>query len=146
MRCNVISDLCCLGNPCPSLYIMKRHSYKQSILFGTIFFSLTVYADQCRAPHIFILWAEPLLMVRSMSTHEGIRVYTPTVRDSIASTGPHRAAVRSRSRPTPSCAPPVQLAARRSRPRGEEPRLFASGFTLGKCQVNYAKLFEMTYF
>ena len=38
-----------------------------------------MHADQRRAPHVFILWAQPPLMVRPMSTHEGIEVYTPTV-------------------------------------------------------------------
>ena len=70
--------MCPLGDPCPSLYIVKGQSYKQSILFGTISCSFAVHADQRRAPHVFILWAEPPLMVRPMSTHEGIRVYTPT--------------------------------------------------------------------
>jgi len=67
-----------LGDLCPSLYILKGQSYKQSILFGTISYSLAVHADQHRALRVFILWAEPPLMVRSMSTHEGIGVYTPT--------------------------------------------------------------------
>ena len=35
-----------LGDPCPSLYILKGQSYKQSILFGTISCSLAVHADQ----------------------------------------------------------------------------------------------------
>ena len=69
---------CPLGDLCPSLYILKGQSYKQSILFGTITYSLAVHADQRRAPHVFILWTELLLMVRPISTHEAIRVYTPT--------------------------------------------------------------------
>ena len=69
---------CPLGDPCPSLYILKGQSYKQSILFGTIFCNLTMHVDQRRAPHVFISWAEPPLMVRPMSAHEGIGVYTPT--------------------------------------------------------------------
>jgi len=64
--------ICPLGDLCPSLYILKGQSYKQSILFGTISCSLAVHADQHRAPHVFILWAEPPLMVRPMSTYEGI--------------------------------------------------------------------------
>ena len=69
---------CPLGDLCTSLYILKGQSYKQSILFGTISYSLAVHADQHRAPRVFILWAEPPLMVLPMSTHEGIGVYTPT--------------------------------------------------------------------
>ena len=38
-----------------------------------------MHADQRRAPHVFILWAEPPLMVRPISAHEGIGVYTPTI-------------------------------------------------------------------
>ena len=57
---------------------MKGQSYKQSILFGTISCSLAVYADQRRASYVFILCAKPPLMVRPVSTHEGIGVYTPT--------------------------------------------------------------------
>jgi len=68
---------CLLGDLCPFLYILKGQSYKQSILFGTISCSLAVHVDQHRTPHVFILWAEPPLMVRPMSTHEGIGVYTP---------------------------------------------------------------------
>jgi len=63
---------------CPSLYILKEQSYKQSILFGTISCNLAVHADQRRAPHVFILWVVPPLMVRPMSTNEGIGVYTHT--------------------------------------------------------------------
>ena len=68
-----------LGDLCPSLYVVKGQSYKQSIIFGTISYSLAVHVDQRHAPHVFILWAGPPLMVRPMSTHEGIGVYTPTV-------------------------------------------------------------------
>jgi len=67
-----------LGDLCPSLYIVKGQSYKQSILFGTISCNFAVHADQRRAPHVFILWAELPLMVRPMLTHKGIGVYTPT--------------------------------------------------------------------
>jgi len=73
--------ICPLGDLCPSLYILKGQSYKQSILFGTISCSLAVHVDQHRTPHVFILWAEPPLMVRPMSTHEGIGIYTPTVNE-----------------------------------------------------------------
>ena len=45
-----------LGDLCPSLYILKRQSYKQSILFGTISCSPAVHADQHCAPHVFISW------------------------------------------------------------------------------------------
>ena len=38
--------VCPLGDPCPSLYILKGQSYKQSILFGTKSCSLAVHADQ----------------------------------------------------------------------------------------------------
>ena len=71
--------LCFSRGPLPLLiYILKGQSYKQSILFGTISCSLAVHADQHRAPHVFILWAESSVIVRPMSTHEGIGVYTPT--------------------------------------------------------------------
>ena len=56
----------------------KGQSYKQSILFGTISCSLAVHADQRRAPHVFILWAEPPPKVWSMSSYEDIGVHTAT--------------------------------------------------------------------
>ena len=37
--------ICPLGDPCPSLYILKGQSYKQSIIFGTLSCSLAVHAD-----------------------------------------------------------------------------------------------------
>ena len=56
-----------VGGLCPYLYTLKEQSYKQSILFRTIYScSLTVYANQCRLPHVFILWARPPLMVQPM--------------------------------------------------------------------------------
>jgi len=44
-----------------------------------------VHANQRRAPHVFILWAKPPLMVRPISAREGIGVYTPTPRGNIES-------------------------------------------------------------
>ena len=47
--------ICPLGDPCPSLYILKGQSYKQSILFGTISCSLTVHADQSCAARLHLV-------------------------------------------------------------------------------------------
>jgi len=47
-----MSMICPLGDPCPSLYILKEQSYKQSILFGTIYCSLAVHADQSCAARL----------------------------------------------------------------------------------------------
>ena len=69
---------CPLGDRCPSVYIVKGQSYKLTIIFGTISCSLAVHVDQRHAPHVFILWAEPPLMVWRISAYEGIGVYTPT--------------------------------------------------------------------
>ena len=44
--------ICPLEDPCPSLYILKGQSYKQSIIFGTISCSLAVHADQSRAARL----------------------------------------------------------------------------------------------
>ena len=41
--------MCPLGDPCPSLYILKGQSYKQSIIFGS---SLAVHGDQSRAARL----------------------------------------------------------------------------------------------
>ena len=46
--------MCPLGDPYPSLYILKGQGYKQSIIFGTISCSLAVHADQRHAPHVFL--------------------------------------------------------------------------------------------
>ena len=62
--------------PLPLLIYCEGQSYKQSILFGTISYNLVVHADQRRAPHIFILWVEPPLMVRPYRSIR-IQVYTP---------------------------------------------------------------------
>jgi len=70
---------CSLEDPYPSLYIVKGQSYIYNIIFGTISFcSLAVHANQRCAPHVFVLWAEPPTMVRPISTHEVIEIYTPT--------------------------------------------------------------------
>ena len=83
-------------------------------------------------------------------------------RDSIASTGPPRAAVRCRSRLTPLRRNSLltrrrynwrrgYLGAWRSRPCGKEPTArhtekIRIRVTFGKCKVNYAKPLEITYF
>ena len=52
LDCVEIIMTCPLGDPCPSLYILKGQSYKQSILFATISCSLTVHADQSCAARL----------------------------------------------------------------------------------------------
>ena len=53
---------------------------KYPIWYYTISYcSLTVHADQCRAPHALILWAVPPLTMQPMSYPVGIWGYTPTL-------------------------------------------------------------------
>ena len=84
-------------------------------------------------------------------------------RDSIPSTGPPRAVVRCRSRPTPyraktpsphaavHCRSRATLRARRKVVREDDRersrrKKIAAGSTLANCQFNYAKPLEMNYF
>ena len=47
--------VCPLGDPYPSLYILKGQSYKQSILFGTKSRSLAVHADRSCAARLHLV-------------------------------------------------------------------------------------------